>query len=234
MYSCQLVLSRTRVISKEMSQPRAELYAALVNTHTGEVIRRSFGKYHQSSSKFTDSQIVLHWINNDPKPLKQWARNRVVEILRFTDRQQWFCVKSKEMIADLGTRRGATIKDVDQSSSWINGFSWMTKDSSIFPVQNASELNLSNAQVSEVQKESTINVQQSLVLFTTVPEEVQERYEFSQYLIDPNLHSFRNVVRILAYVMRFCSRLQRRIKGEFLKQSCHELTDDEISTAENY
>ena len=43
-YSCQLVLSRWKVIRKNMSEPRAELYAALLNAHTGEVVRRSFYK----------------------------------------------------------------------------------------------------------------------------------------------------------------------------------------------
>ena len=45
-YSCQLVLSRSKLIPKNMSQPRAELYAALLNAHTGEEVRRSFYKWH--------------------------------------------------------------------------------------------------------------------------------------------------------------------------------------------
>ena len=50
-YSCQLILSRSRIVPKGMSQPRAELYAALLNAHTGEIVRRSLSKWqslHQS------------------------------------------------------------------------------------------------------------------------------------------------------------------------------------------
>ena len=36
-YSCQLVFARSRLIPTKMTQPRAELYAALINTHTGEI-----------------------------------------------------------------------------------------------------------------------------------------------------------------------------------------------------
>ena len=47
-YSCQLIFSRTRAVPRGMSQPRGELYAALINTHTGEIVKRSLDKWHQS------------------------------------------------------------------------------------------------------------------------------------------------------------------------------------------
>ena len=34
-FSCQLLFSRTRTVPKDHSQPRGELYAALINPHTG-------------------------------------------------------------------------------------------------------------------------------------------------------------------------------------------------------
>ena len=72
-YSCQLVFSRSRVVPRGMSQPRAELYAALINAYAGEVVRRLFKQYHKEAIKFTDRQISLHWIANEEKPLKQWT-----------------------------------------------------------------------------------------------------------------------------------------------------------------
>ena len=47
------------------------------------------GINHQS----TDSQITLHWIHNEEKTLEQWLRNRVIEIQRFTSKQQWYYLK---------------------------------------------------------------------------------------------------------------------------------------------
>ena len=133
-YSCQLVLSRTRIIPSSMSMPRAELYAALINSHSEEIVKRAFYKNHQCCYKLTDSQIVLHWISNEEKPLKQWVRNRVLEIRRFTLLNEWKYVDSKNMIADIGTRKGTKLKDVDQASQWINGYDWMRKYSKVFPV----------------------------------------------------------------------------------------------------
>ena len=91
-FLCQLIFSRSKLVPDSMSQPRAELFAAVLNAHTGEVVKRSLGKYHQSSTKLTDSQIALHWISNSDKPLKQWVRNRVIEIRRFTIPEEWKCV----------------------------------------------------------------------------------------------------------------------------------------------
>jgi len=56
-FSCQLVFVRSRLVPDEMTQPRAELYAALVNTHAGEVVRKSF--QHSKSTKCTDSQMCF-------------------------------------------------------------------------------------------------------------------------------------------------------------------------------
>ena len=67
-------------------------YAALINTYAGEVVRRSFKQYHKNAIKFTDSQISLHWITNEEKPLK-WAQNRVIEILRFTTKRNGIMFK---------------------------------------------------------------------------------------------------------------------------------------------
>ena len=102
-FSCQLVFSRSKIIPDGLSQPRAELLAATINVHTGEIVRRSLQS--KGRVKLTDSQVVLHWINNHDKPVRQWVRNRVVETNRYTEPSEWMYVSSKDMIADLGTRR---------------------------------------------------------------------------------------------------------------------------------
>ena len=108
-FSCQLIFSRSKVVPDSMSQPRAELFAAVLNAHTGE------RKYLQSSTKLTDSQTVLHWISNSDKSLKQCVRNRVIEIRRFTIPEQWRYVQSKDMIADMGTRKVVKTEQVDSA-----------------------------------------------------------------------------------------------------------------------
>ena len=76
-YSCQLVLARSRLVPDDMSVPKAELYAAMLNTHSGEVVRKACYNVHKEHLKISDSQIALHWIKSEDRPLKQWVRNRV-------------------------------------------------------------------------------------------------------------------------------------------------------------
>ena len=152
-YSCQLVFARSKLIEEGTTQPRAELIAALLNSHTGQVVKRAFGDLHKKALKLGDNQVVLHWIHNDRKALKPWTRSRVIEICRFTDRSQWFYVESEKLIADLGTRRGAKLKDVDSNSAWINGYDWMRKPESSFPIISVKDLRLSESDSESFKKE---------------------------------------------------------------------------------
>ena len=236
-FSCQLVFARTRTVPKGLSLPRAELLAALINTHTGEVVRRSFGTLHKSSLKFTDSQIALHWISNDEKPLKLWVRNRVVEINRFKSKEDWHYIPTNNMIADLGTRRGATIADVSQDSKWMNGMDWMKLPSSEFPMKSAQDLRVTESDIKEIDKERTILVHHA----SKLPDLIQlakQRYQFSKYLIDPNHRRFSVTVRILAYVIRFCKSFISKWKQKktLIVQTSKSLilSNEEIVRAEKY
>ena len=119
---CHLVLSRSKVVPDGLSQPRAELLAATLNTHTGETVKRAFQDNHKGTVKLSDSQVTLHWINNQKKPLKQRVRNRVVEINSLTQPKDWMFVRSEDMIADIGTRHVSDLDVVGKESVWINGF----------------------------------------------------------------------------------------------------------------
>ena len=121
-YSCQLAFSRSKVVPDGLNQPRAELLAATLNTHTGETVKRAFQDNHKGTVKLSDSQVTLHWINNQKKPLKQRVRNRVVEINSLTQPKDWMFVRSEDMIADIGTRHVSDLDVVGKESVWINGF----------------------------------------------------------------------------------------------------------------
>ena len=262
-YSCQLVFARTKLLERGTTQPRAELVAAMLNAHTGEVVNRAFGSLHTGAIKLSDSQIVLHWINNDQKSLKQYVRARVIETIRFTRRDQWFYVESDDLIADLGTRKGAKIQDVDMNSDWINGYEWMRQERSSFPIKAVKDLVLSSSEKDSYQKELFAPYQQDPDLIWPQAHvcepgssffinnrfnhtDISARYEFSNYLIDPNKKYFSSVLRLLAWVLRFIHNVRTRIgirggscsTGELL--GCDQtidnllLSDDEIQKASRY
>ena len=152
-YSCQLLFSRSKLVPDGMSQPRAELLAATLNATSGHVVKISLSLMLQEQIKLTDSQVTLHWINNESGVLKQWVRNRVIEINRLTDKSLWRYVHSKNMVADIGTRKGASLSDVENKSIWINGVDWMKKDKSQFPVLTVQEVRLDPSKLSVVKNE---------------------------------------------------------------------------------
>ena len=143
-YSCQLVFSRSKLLPNDITVPRGELYAAWLNSATGFVVRRSFGPICKSYIKLSDSQVALHWINSIRQPLRQWVRNKVIDINRLSERPTWRYVGSKDMIADIGTIKGAKISDIDDKSDWVNGYPWMRLHASEFPVKTIEELVLDN------------------------------------------------------------------------------------------
>jgi len=242
MYSCQLVFARSKIIPEGTSQPRAELTAALLNAHTGEVVKRSFGKYHQSHVKLTDSEIVLHWITNEEKPLKQWVRNRVLEIRRFTNTEDWYHVDSKNMIADTGTRKGTLLEDVNQDSNWMNGFEWMTKDIIQMPIKAVNQLNLSHEDIAELKKETTCTYHGSInnnvhVIQSSLPEGIEERYQLSNYLVDPNKYRFEKVARIMAIVIKFVAAIRKNKNQngkEIVKSGELIINDKDIKNGKDY
>ena len=236
-YSCQLSFSRTKLVPKETTLPRAELLASMMTSHTGEIVQRSLKRYFNSATMFTDSQISLHWICNDQKVLRQWVRSRVIEINRFTTKDQWFHVKSSDMIADIGTRKGATINDVNQESLWINGFDWMRQEQSQFPARSIEEITLSNKELAEVNKETQIC--KSFDVHTALnSDEITKRYKFSSYVLDPNRFAFQKVVRIMGYVKRFIHNLRRHCISKVARNDVQitptDLSEEEIKSAEEY
>ena len=136
-----------------------------------------------------------------------------------SDCKRWFYIQSSDNVADIGTRKGAKIKDVDRDSVWINGEEWVTKEEKDFPTMTIYEINLKNIKDivnKEMHKYGRILEGMELVLsvanasvytnrvrYRVVPEVVGERYQFCNYLVDPNKFRLRKVVRIVALVMRF-------------------------------
>ena len=69
-YSCLLIFSRPNLVPDNITMPRAELLAAVLNSRTGHIVKCSLGNYFSKCIKLTDSQIVLNWIHNTRLVLK--------------------------------------------------------------------------------------------------------------------------------------------------------------------
>ena len=226
-YHCQLLFARSKILPKDMGPPRAELFAAELNATTGHVVYLALGSYIVKRTSLTDSQIVLFWISNFQLRLKKWPRNRVITIHRLTNFMDWFYLDGQFMTADLGTRKGAKLSDVSEDSKWVNGEDWLRYDRSGFPIKSAKELTLSNDDLSAhknellksdvmdsewIHRQLSDTYSSSHSVFTKYAQDkIRERYDLSSYLVDPMRFRFKKVVRIVALVILFVSKLKSRV-----------------------
>ena len=157
--------------------------------------------------------------------MKQWVRNRVIEINRLTNHNDWFYIESENMTADLGTRKGVKV-DVLESSIWFNGHQWAKSDRSQFPIKSINQIRLCNddlkmhneeilnqdlCDIEWVNQELSAKYSSYAVLSDETSKGIRERYQFSKYIIDPNKFRFRKVVRVLALVLLFIKNLKDKI-----------------------
>jgi hypothetical protein len=150
------------------------LFAATLNATTGHIVKLSLKDLVRSRLSLVDSQIALFWIISTHSQLKQWVRNRVIEINRLTNKENWFYVESKNNMADIATRRGAKFSDVAEGSVWISGHEWTKQSRDTFPIKSAQEIKLSRDDVKNFNVELLGND-------ITDPEWVQKQLSESYY-----------------------------------------------------
>ena len=221
-YSCQLVFSRSKIVPSGTSIPRAELFAAVLNATTGHIVYSSLKDFITKRIHLTDSIVTLCWINNVQSELNLFVRNRSIEVNRLTDIARWFHIGTKNMLVDIATRRGAGLSDVGDGSVFNNGQDWDKLEEETFPITSIRQIKLSKNDLdlykgelvkSEIHDKDWINEQlthmycYSSTVYTSNLNEIGQRYQFSNYIIEPNKFRFRKVVRINALVLLFVQKL---------------------------
>ena len=66
----------------------------------------------------------------------------------------WKYVQSKDMLADLGTRKGASISKISSLSCWIKCLDWMKGNKKDFPVKSVNDLKLKSEDLESIKAES--------------------------------------------------------------------------------
>ena len=107
---CQLWASKSRVTPlKKKTIPRAEMDAAVIGVRLGGSLREAAVWEFEEVFHIVDAECVLAILQNNTSALKEFMGNRAAECLNSTTIEQWFHMRSKDNIADLGTRGNATI-----------------------------------------------------------------------------------------------------------------------------
>ena len=120
-----LVMAKSRVApTKETSLPRLELLGSLIAVRLLKHCLKTFSDTMKIAKcvLWSDSQIVLHWINSEKK-LPIFVENRVKEIRSAPVNDFKYC-PTKDNPSDLLTR-GITTDELNNSGLWWKGPPWL-------------------------------------------------------------------------------------------------------------
>lgn len=124
---CCLVMGKARVApTKVTTIPRLELTSAVVTVRTSDLLRKELEIKDLQEHFWTDSRVVLGYINNEARRFHVFVANRIERIKQSTDPRQWDHVKSEDNPADYASR-GLMAKELI-ASDWFTGpaFLWQS------------------------------------------------------------------------------------------------------------
>ena len=113
---------------------------------------------------WTDSKVVLEFINSDARWFKVFIANRVQQMRHHTDPKQWHYVESSSISA-YDASRGLDSKKKDQIKRWFDGPSFLLsrKQCWLEKIQ-LQEVSDEDPEVRKVVKSNVFNIQNSSVL----------------------------------------------------------------------
>jgi len=117
-WHARLLCAKSRVASlKGETIPRLELNGALTLAELMNKVATAWRIDCRACYLWTDSTIVLGWINTQCTRLKVYVANRVNQILELSDSTQWKYVNTTENPADI-ISRGIDVYTLRKSELW--------------------------------------------------------------------------------------------------------------------
>jgi len=124
---CSLVVGKSRVTPlKSVTIPRLELTAAVVSVRVSQWLGHELDYQDVTQFFWTDSKVVMGYINNVTRRFHVFVANRVQQIHEHTQAQQWQYIDTHSNPADAASR-GLTAKQLlADNYRWLRGrhFPW--------------------------------------------------------------------------------------------------------------
>lgn len=189
----RLLGSRSRVARNE-TIPCLELRAAVLLTHLYKRIKNAINKQISQTYLWSDSNIVLSWINSNPEKLKCFQANRVKEIQAITNKDDWHWVSSQDNPADLITR-GLPADKFRYNNLWWQGPTWLHKPNSEWPNN----------------KPPPINTETTIVSCTS--QDLPDLHESPNTFINKLFNRYssdQKLIRVFSYILRFIHNIRNK------------------------
>ena len=120
---------------KQLSIPRLELCGAQLLARLIKKVLPILCIPMDSVHLWTDSSLVLTWLQNIPTRWNTYVANRVSEIQDITSNFFWHHVASEDNPADV-LSRGTDAEELWPRSQWWNGPSWLVQGEELWPHSN--------------------------------------------------------------------------------------------------
>ena len=189
--STQLICSKSRVAPlKQQTIPRLELCGATLLAKLMNIVRDSLAMNINESYYWTDSTIVLCWIQSSSSRLKIFVGNRITEIQATTETNQWRHVRTNSNPADC-LSRGLKPIELKSLELWWKGPAFLYE-----PV-----INFQPNFDSKVEELSELRPVKVTLSVTAVYNE-----EFNNYI--KRFESHQRMIRVTAFILRFVRNCQ--------------------------
>ena len=197
---CALIIGKSRVAPlKVITIPRMELTAATLSVKISKVIHREL-EFEFQEFFWTDSQVVLWYLNNERKRFKVFVANRVSAILDHTEKEQWRYVPSSDNPGD-DSSRGLSMSKFLKSERWFRGPPFLYDDSEKWPKPIPFTLNEKDVEIKRIKVSTAV---------------VKDLDDFLQ-LLSKSTNSWYRLKRIVATIMKW--RLKKSITIDELQDA---------------
>ena len=201
------VASKSRVAPiKKITIPRLELMACLILSNLMNTVIKSFTDYVINDVVcWTDNTDCLYWIHSRKKVWPRFIQNRVKDIRENISALWRFC-PGVDNPADIPSR-GLELRKPETREKWLRGPQFLISSSDNWPIiPELAACDVEKFQNNE--KIVSVNVKPVAHNNDLIIDEIIEKHSF---------HSFKKLVLITSYVLRFIDNCKRVIKKRQLK-----------------
>ena len=192
---CCLLMGKSRVTPKKyVTIPRLELVAAVLSVKIAALIRRELDIEWKNETFWTDSKVVLGYINNNTKKFKIFVANRIQQIHEGSKISQWRYVPSKMNPAD-DASRGLDANKNTSSSKWFKGPEFLWHNETSWPAERTEAITDEDP---EVKHSLTVN-------------RIAENYGMLSYLTE-RISDWKKLKKIVAIMIQYKQKLLKIIR----------------------